>query len=199
MSKKEKIDKYNAMLQKYLDNKEFVKIFRTICDKEDDLSGFILKISREFLLLQLDREFMFDGYAIIRQDDYDSIRCNKYDKTQKKIFKSEGLLDTSYGLDKNIDLTCWEDILQQLKKYDCHVIVESLNKDKDHLDFCIGPIIKVTKHTVSIHYYSPTGKLEKKPTKIKLDKIKTIKFGDRYSTIFRKYIKPQKSAIKPHK
>ena len=194
MSKKEKNKKYNETLQKYVDNKDFVKIFRTLCEKEENLSGFILKMSEEFLLLQLDREFMFDGYAIIRQDDCDSIRCNKYDKTQKKIFKSEGLLDTSYGLDKNIDLTSWTTIIQDLKKYDYHIIVENINKD--YLDFFIGPVTKITKATVSIHNYDPSGILYSKSMNIKLGTIKTITFGDRYSTVFRKYIKPQKSTYK---
>ena len=197
MSKKEKKIKYNEMLQKYLDNKEFVKLFRTFFDKEEDLSGFILKMTKDFLLLQVADNFILDGYAIIRQDDYDSIRSSPYEKNYKKIFKSEGILDTTYGLDKNIDLTSWENILQDLKKYDYHVIVENTNKD--FLDFFIGPIKKVTKNTVSIHHYDPTGKLDKRPTKIKLDKIKTIKFGDRYSTIFRKYIKPEKLFISLHK
>lgn len=197
MSGKEKRIKYNEMLQKYLDKKEFVKIFRTFFDREYNLSGFILKMSKDFLLLHLVDDHLLDGYAILRQDDYDSIRCGPFEKTYKKILKSEGILDTTYGLDKNIDLASWEDILQDLKKYDYHIIIE--NTKKDNLDFFIGPIKKAGKTTVSIHNYDATGKLDKKPTKIKLDKIKTITFGDRYSTIFRKYIKPQKLLIPLHK
>jgi hypothetical protein len=188
MSKKQKVKEYNEMLQKYSDNREFVKIFRTICDEEENLSGFILKITGDFMLLQLDREFMLDGYAIIKISDFDSVRCNKYDKTQKRIFKAEGILDT-VGIYTDIDLTSWTSIIQDLSKYDYHIIIENINKD--YLDFFIGPIKKISKMSVSIHNYDPTGKLYNKPTNIKLETIKTITFGDRYSTIFRKYIKPQ--------
>ena len=175
------------MLQKYIDKKAFVKIFRTVCDKEENLSGFILKMSKGFLLIQLDYDFMLDGYAIIRKDDFDSIRCNKNDKTQKKIFKTEGLLATTYGLNDNINLTSWVTILNDLRKYDYHVIIENIRKD--YLDFFIGPIKRITKNSVSIHNYDPTGKLYEKLSTIQLDSIKNIKFGDRYSTIFRKYLR----------
>ncbi len=190
MTTKEKIKTYNKLLQKYLDNKEYIKIFRTICDKEEILSGFILKMSKGFLLIQPEYDFILDGYAIIRMDDYDSIRCNKNDKFKKKILKAERILDTTYGIDKNIILRSWTSIIHDLRKYDYHVIIESVNKD--YLDFFIGSIKRVTKTSVSIHNYSPTGKLDKKPTTIKLNDIKILWFGDRYSTTFRKYLKESK-------
>ncbi len=40
MREQEKILKYDLMLKKYIDNKSFIKIFRTVCDKEENVSGF---------------------------------------------------------------------------------------------------------------------------------------------------------------
>jgi hypothetical protein len=77
-------------------------------------------------------------------------------------------------------------MLQSLKKWDYHIIVENVNKDE--LDFCIGPIKRINEKSLSIYYYDPTGKLDKKPTTIKFDTIRIITFGDRYSTTFRKYL-----------
>ncbi len=191
MNRNEKIKKYDDMLQKCIDKKEYVKIFRIIFDTEENLSGFILKMSKDFLLLQLDYEFMFDGYVIIRKDDFDSLRCNAYDKTQKKIFKAEGLLETGYGIKENINLTSWVTILNDLRRYDFHAIIE--NTHKDYLDFFIGPIKSVTKTTVTTHNYDPTAKLYDKLSSIKLESIKHIKFGDKYSTTFRKYLKQPES------
>lgn len=195
MSRKEKIKKYNKLLQKYIDKKEYVQVYRTFFGRDYNLSGFVLNMSKDFLLIQVAQDHMTDGYAIIRQDDYDSMRCSPYEKTYKKILKSEGILDANYGLDRYIDLAAWNTILTDLKKYDFHIVLE--NTTKENLDFFVGSIEKVTKNTVSIHNYDATGKLDKKPTKIKYDTIKTIIFGDRYSTIFRKYIKPRKSTYKP--
>ncbi len=187
MTKQQKIKEYNSNLQKYIDRKDYVKIFRTVCDKEENLSGFILAMSKHFLLLQVDYDFMFDGYAIIRLDDFDSTRHSSYERTQRKIFNAEGLLSANYGFDKPLPLTNWTDILKTLKSYDLHIIIQNVNKD--NLDFWIGEIKNITDKSVSIHNYNPDGQLDDKPKKIKLDTISIIKFGDRYSTIFRKYLK----------
>ena len=190
MTKEEKIKDYDILLQKYIDNKSFVKIFRTICDKEESLSGFILGMSQGFLLLQLDYDFMFDGYAVIRKDDFDYVRHSSYERTQKKIFKAEGLIEKGYGFDKELPLLSWTEIIKTLKRYDFHIIIENLNKD--YIDFWIGEIKRVTDKTVNIHNYNPDGQLDEKPKSIKLETISTLHFGDRYSTIFRKHLKPYK-------
>ena len=120
MREQEKIKEYNLMLQKYIDKKAFVKIYRTVCGKEENLSGFILGMSKRFLFLQLDYDFMLDGYAIIRLDDFDSIRHSSYERTQRKIFAAEGILLTQYGFDRPLPLTSWTNILKRLKSYDLH-------------------------------------------------------------------------------
>jgi hypothetical protein len=187
MTERQKIKDYNLMLQKYIDKKAFVKLYRTVCGKEENLSGFILGMSKGFLFLQLDYDFLLDGYAIIRLDDFDSLRHSSYERTQRKIFNAEGILATSYGFDKPLPLTSWTDILKTLKSYDLHIIIENINKD--YLDFWIGEIKTVTDKSVSIHNYNPDGELDEKPKNIKLDTISIVKFGDRYSTVFRKYLK----------
>lgn len=58
---------------------------------------------------------MLDGFAIIRLDDFDSIRHSSYERTQRKIFNSEGLLDNGFGFDKHLPLTSWTDIFKTLK------------------------------------------------------------------------------------
>jgi len=188
MSKEEeKAKEYNVMLQKYINKKSYVKIFRTICDEEGNLSGFILGMSRNFLFLQLDNEFTLDGYAVIKLDDFDSIRHSNYERTRRKIFHAEGLLTNGYGFENRLPLTSWADILKTLKKYDIHVIIENIKNGS--LDFWIGPITRVAEKSMSIQNYDPAGNLDDKATIIKLDTISVIQFGDRYSTTFRKYLK----------
>jgi len=190
MTEQEKIWKYNLMLQNHINKKSYVKIFRTVCGKEENLSGFILGMSENFLFLQLDNEFVLDGYAVIRLDDFDSVRHSSYERTQRKIFSGEGILAAGYGFEKSLPLSNWSDILKTLKSYDIHVIIENINKGE--LDFWIGPIKRVASKSVSIHNYDPAGTFDKKATLIKMDTISILKFGDRYSTIFRKYLKKRK-------
>jgi hypothetical protein len=178
---------YDLMLQKHIDNKDFIKIIRTFNGKEENIAGFLLAISRNFLLLQIDNEFMLDGYAIIPKNKFDSFRCNKYDKTFKKIHKKEGNLDVLYGIDHDISLNTWQSIFIDLKKADHHVSVEC--EDNVDPDFIIGPIKKIHKDKVGIQYYDPTGQLDVQPTSVLYNEITIVKFGDRYTTTFRKYLR----------
>ncbi|MBX3044408.1 MAG: hypothetical protein KIT33_13135 [Candidatus Kapabacteria bacterium] len=187
MKKKDKIERYDKMLQKHIDNKDCVKIYRTFQDTEKNISGFILSMTKDYLLVQLDYDFTLNGYSIIRKDQFESLRCNKDDKIKKRIFQAEGIIDRLYGLDKSIPLTNWQDIFTGLKKLDYHIIVECENKRKPK--FLIGPIQQVTKSKISIWNYDPSGKLDLKYTTIKFDDITIVTFGDNYSTTFRKYLK----------
>ncbi|KQB98759.1 hypothetical protein [Pedobacter sp. Hv1] len=187
MAKHLNTNKHEKLLQKHIENKDLVTIYRTLLGRENNISGFILAKSKQFLLLQLDSDFTLDGYAIVGENGFESIRHNKYDQTQQKILKAEGITDRDYGIDKKIELEKCASVLNCLKQYDYHIIIESLKKD--YIGFSIGPIIEVTKNYVSIKEYDPAGKFDDKPTKIKLNRIIHIKFGDRYSTTFRKYLK----------
>ena len=181
---------YNLQMQRYVDTKAYVQIFRTVCGEEENLSGFIVGLSKHLLLMQLDNDFILDGFAVIRLDDFDSVRHSNYERARRKIFKAEGLLATGYGLSSPLSLTSWRTLLTALKGYDMHVVVENINQD--FLDFWIGPIKSVSEKSVRIHNYDPAGQLDDKPTAIPLDTISVLKFGDRYSTILRKYLKKVK-------
>jgi len=188
MTKEQKeIKEYDEMLQKHIDKRDYVKIKRIVTDGEANISGFILKISKDFLLIQKEEEFFLNGYGIIRKDHFDSLRYGKTDRAFKKILKSEGILDKDYGISNDMNLKSWMTIFTDLKKFDYHVIVECEDL-KDPL-FVIGPIRRVNKDSVSIQYYDPTGLLDKKVTTMKYKDVTLVKFDDRYINVFRKYLR----------
>ena len=104
-NKQHDIKQFDLMLKKHIDNKDFIKIERTVTEGEANITGFLLDMNRKFLLIQKEEEFYLNGYAIIRKEQFDHVRCNKMDKTFKKILKSEGIIDKFYGIDKKINLT----------------------------------------------------------------------------------------------
>ena len=169
-----------------MSNKAVVKIFRTIGESEENFNGCMIAATNTLLFLQVLEDFEFDGYAIVRKNDIKLIRHSSYERTYKKIIKSEGTF-TNYGYDDKLSLKDWFSILSTLKKQDVHVIIENINHD--YLDFWIGPLVKVTNKYVMIHNYDPNGIFDSKLTKINLDSISNIKFKDGYSTIFRKYLR----------
>ena len=188
MAKKQMtVKEYDDMLQKYIDRRDFVKIKRTVTDGEADISGFLLNMTKDFLLIQKEEEFYLNGYGIIRKDHFDAIRNNKNDRALKRILKSEGILDADYGIDKKINLKNWETIFGDLKKFDYHVIVEC--EDLEESVFVIGPIKRVNKDSVSIQYYDPTGLLDKKLTTVKYKDVTLVKFDNRYINVYRKYLR----------
>jgi hypothetical protein len=167
-----------------------VKINRNFRGEDKDITGFILAKSKKFILIQEAYDFRFDGYIVIPMDQFDSVRCNKFDRASKMIYKKEGLLGTQYGIQHPILLRSWQDLFTNLKKLDFHVIVEC--EDKEESLFSIGPIKRINKNSVSIQYYNPAGQLFKKFDLVNYDEITRIEFGDPYSTTFRKYLKPEK-------
>lgn len=187
---KDKIKLYDITLQNYIDKKEFVKIYRTFKDNSVNIRGFILKMTKEFLLVQLDNDFFLDGYAIIRKDQFNSIRSSKYEKAYKKILIAEGIFDTNYGIDKDIDLESWQSIFKNIKKLDFHVIIECENLVEP--DFIIGPIKRVTQNSTSIQYYDSAGLLEDKLSVVKYFDITIVKFDDRYTKTYKKYLRTSK-------
>jgi len=187
IKKMKTIKKYDEMIQNHIDKKDYVKVVRKVTEGDADIEGFLLQMTREFLLIQKEEEFYLNGYGIFRKDHFESLRCNKFDKTLKRILKAEGILDSSFGIDKKINLRSWETIFKDLKEFYQHVIVECEDLEKPL--FVIGPIKRVNKDSVGIQYYDATGLLDKKVTTIKYKDITLVKFDDRYIKVFRKYLR----------
>jgi len=106
------IEEYDNLLKTYIDNQDFIKVEREFTEGESNVSGFLLSISKDFILMQKEEDFLLDGYSIIPKDRFDSIRNNKFDKTHKKILKKEGIFDKDYGIKHEINLTDWQSIFK---------------------------------------------------------------------------------------
>lgn len=188
--KEKKIKKFDKLLNKLLNKKEVVQIERVHDDEESNINGILLNRSADFIHLVETEEFNFIGQVILPIDSFASLRCNEYDKTYKKILKKEGML-TKYEPSKtNVSLDSWAAIFSGLQDKGIHVIVEC--EDLFEPSFTIGPIQKVTKKAVHVRYYDATGQLDKKATKVKFEDITLLKFEDRYTKVFSKYLKDPK-------
>jgi hypothetical protein len=90
--RKNKIIKFDAKLKRHIKRKDFVKIYRTGTEGTANISGFILQMSKDFLLIQNEEEFRLNGYSIIRKDRFDSIRLSKTEIYQRKVLDKEGII-----------------------------------------------------------------------------------------------------------
>ena len=86
-----------------------------------------------------------------------------------------------------LDLTDWTTIFKSIKNAGLNIIVECEAPDDD--DFIIGPITKITKSAVSIHFISTNGYLFPEPTRVTYNRITVTRFDDNYVNVFSKYIR----------
>jgi len=192
MSKMEELIKYNKLLRRYQKNRELVKINRTISSGASNLFGVILDFSDDLMHFAEVDEFRVHGEVIIEMSHYDSISHEAIDETYKMIMEKEKKLSKSKPKKSNVDLKSWKTLFKSLKKHDKHVIIEC--EDLKNPSFNIGPIKKVGNNSLRIQNYDATGRLDENDTKIKYESITLVKFNDRYSSIFRKYLKKPKAA-----
>jgi len=185
-NRKNKIKEFDERLLSHIKHKDFVKIYRTGTDGAANISGFIIQMSDEFLLLQNEEEFFLNGYSIIRKERFDSIRMDETELFQRKILESEGIISLQHGLKEEINLASLSTIFSDLKKKDYYVIVEC--EDLEESTFTIGEISNSTRESVGIRYFAPDGVIEKEPTNIEFKDITLIKFDDRYTKLYRKYL-----------
>jgi len=151
--------------------------------------GYIVDYSNNFVLLQETDDFEVDGYVVIPIQSISEIIYNTNDKYYDKIMNLEGII-TAIEKKHLIDLTSWEAIFKSIKKLDFNVIVE--NEDPEDATFDIGPIIKITKSAVYVRYFNAKGILNKEATKINWRLITIVKFDNRYTNTFSKYLRERK-------
>jgi hypothetical protein len=174
----------------HFDNKKYCKIMRQVAkDTVEKSNGFIVDYSDNFVLLQETDDFDVDGYAVFPIQTISEILYSNNDKYFDKIMHWEGIVDTVENKHK-IDLTSWATILKSIKKLDFNVIVE--NEDPEDETFDIGPITKVTKSSVYVRYFNGKGILNVEATKINWNLITIVKFDDKYTKIFSKYLREPK-------
>lgn len=173
-------------IQDHLNKTHYVKVFFSEECPEEFTSGFILKVSEKFLMVQESHNFTLDGIKIIPFNKILGTRHKKFEKTSEKIFSEEGLINFNQKIISNTSLKNFESLFKSLKKQNFHCIVESSTKKKNI--FSIGEILEINERYVVIKNYDATGKIEKKSDKILFKNIHFITFNDRYSLTFRKYL-----------
>jgi hypothetical protein len=176
------------------DNKKYCRVMREVAkDAIEKTNGYIVDYTDDFVLFQETNDFDVDGYAIIPIKTISKIIYSNSDKYFDKILHLEGITDTIEKKHK-IDLTSWATIFKSIKKSGFNVIVE--NEDPENTTFDIGPITKITKSSVYVRYFNAVGILNEQATKINWNFITIVKFDDKYTNMFSKYLRETKNKRK---
>lgn len=175
--------KFKKLIQKHIDRIHFVKVNLT---DDSSVSGFIVKASDHFLMMEETYDFSLAGTKIIPYQRVKGIRHNASDKISKKIYAEEDLIRFNQKIIDRTSLKNFESLFKSIRRQNLHCVVESIKKGRDI--FSIGEITEVNEKSVTIKNYNALGKIDKKPRKINFKNIEVINFNDNYSVTFRKYI-----------
>lgn len=184
--------KLKEQIEFHLNNRSFVTIVRQVSEsKIETNSGYIVKHSEEFLILQESHDFRALGFLIVPINQIKKIRCNSSDKFYDKLMTLEKEKE-NIKLFHEIDLSNWRSLFKSIKKIKLTIIVECENPEIDL--FAIGPIKKIAEKSIDIDFISPTGFVGGFSTSIDYTNITLVKFEDRYSNIFGKYMRRRKKS-----
>ena len=153
------------------------------CD-DDKLNGLVVSESDKLILILKEIDFQFDGYQIVRKSDIRRRFISDSNEYCAKLMKAEGLWKVNHpNWVKKLKLDNWHSLFLGMKGK--IVIVKNENLEGG---FYIGPILDLTNISVTIHWFDALGN-HGEPDIIKLSKITSCIFLDRYSTIHSKYLK----------
>lgn len=183
--KKKKVFK---KLEEHFKTRTYVQLKRKKGGFQSNSRGFILGMSKNFILIQETDEFRILGYQIFPIKTIKHVRYNKNDQTYERILKEEGLLE-ELGLKYDIDLTDWQTICESIQKTGLTIISECEHPDID--SFCIGDLKGFNKKSISIRYFNAQGIYDEEDTLNDFKNITKLCFDDRYANVFSKYAKKQ--------
>ena len=192
--KKKAVKRFDNLLKSNITRKNLVLLERSFRSGEANIYGFLLRVSEGFILIHEYDDFELNGYSIIRQDQFESIRSNKHDRARRKMMNREGTLEVDLGIRYEVVLEDWASIFKSLKKQNLSVIVEC--EEKKNAGFTIGPIEVVDKKSVSIRHFDAAGILAKEVTKIPFKDITIVRFDERYINVYSKYLREKKAKKK---
>jgi hypothetical protein len=151
------------------------------------LSGFVLALGREWVLLQQFHDFYPEGYSALRVRDITNVRSGEYERHWERMLAGEGLFDRITAA-VDVPLDDIPQLLQGLQRRGQNVIVECEDPDEDIEDFYIGQILSVDEDSVCFANFDGLGRWDDAPDTIPFGEITKVQFETPYVQTFSKYL-----------
>ena len=148
---------------------------------DDELFGYTVAESSDYLLMASECDLIIDGYKIISKKDISLRQKDEGTRFSSKILElEESLEEINWAL--ALILTSMESALRGLKQLNEYVLLE----DEEHVLIGFGQIIEINEAEITLLPFDGAGGFEE-PEVIALDDIRTINFGTRYLRLNAKY------------
>jgi len=148
--------------------------------EEGGHEGFIVGLSKQFVLLQAIHEWQDVGALIVPLESIDACEVSDFHDDQLKILEFNSVKRTKrYSW---VRLGSFADIFQSLKVKNKFVVV-SLEEDAD-----VGQVAAVGEDAVDLKAVDPGGNWIAEPLDCPFDEITLIQFDDSYSRVLQRYV-----------
>jgi hypothetical protein len=148
------------------------------------ITGVLVGESDELLLVHEVYDFEFYGYTVIRRRDMKALPPNDNNVYYESLMRKEKLWRNPKRAIQRLPIENWQSLLTAIQGQ--YAIIENERTG----DFLIGPILKCTSSSVTMHYFSPRGewgKIERFPLRL----ITKVQLENRYINIHARHLPPR--------
>ncbi|WP_066801297.1 hypothetical protein [Moraxella oblonga] len=158
-----------------------------------DLYGFILKESKNLLMIRQVSNLRLDGILIINKKEISDYYTNLSNEYQTQMLKEFGIYQT-IDFKVDYDIKNWKQFFKSSIKEVSYFDIDE-NAFGIYL-YYLGKLVKIKKHSILLHQFSGAGNWDKKPTKIYYDHISTCGIGTTYLQTYVDYFKLTHNELK---
>lgn len=172
-----------AALQRATDRGDNVQLARAFAGSPT-WNGFPLALDGDLLLLRTLHDFDLDGFAVMRARDVTEVRNGSAERFFRRVLRGERALD---GLTTpDLPLSSWHAVIDAVRARHRFAIVECERFDGS--DFFLGELVADDDvDSVAMHYIHVDGARESAVTRVSLDDVTLVRFGERYLNLFGRY------------
>jgi hypothetical protein len=166
------------------------KMIKLVYKRKDigNIPGILLSYNRRMLAVQVINDFYPDGIEIAMIDKLKTIKKSNAERIYHKVYRNSDFFKKAYPFELPGSI---QKTFEKIRSLGFWIIVE-VDKCKNKRYFYIGSIKRITKKSVSIRYFSVTGKWDHGNSVIDYNKIARVQFGDKYCAQWRKYLEKSK-------
>lgn len=175
-------------LQRAIRRRESVRIERT--HDMSNVYGYPLAVSMELVLLEQTVDFRLDGYAVMPLRQIASVPALATQRFTDRVVSDRGDAKRIHIPRYRLALESWLECAKSVAAMPQFVICDCERRDGEiEDDFYLGSIVAVTNDSFAMrHVDAMAGWYSDVPVTPFAD-ITRLRFGDPYSTTFRKYMK----------
>lgn len=147
-------------------------------------NGVPLRVTDELVLVATLDQFRFDGFAVMRWDEVVEVHSGDNERFFERVLRTEGLLEC-FSHPGQVRLDTWLTVLEDVRARHRHLIIEC--EALPEPAFHIGELFDLTTNAAFVRYIHANGIKDATPTRIPLDDITMVRWGEHYVEMYGKY------------